>query len=249
MGWPVKKIHFIYLLWILSLVLLFPLLLSLGIYTRKTALRLPEAQGPQSGKYGKGAVRTLSLLMVGESTVAGVGVHSQEQGLVAKTALALSKMAQCDVQWHAVGENGVDIQGTLKRLISQIPQGPYDFIVICLGVNDTTGMTSLSDWQNAITELIQRLQKDHPTAAIFLSGLPPMEKFTALPQPLRFVLGLRAKLLDHTLHAHPGNHQEFQTISVEPLLEKDYLAIDGYHPSELGYQIWGEKIAQALVAY
>ncbi|MFO8212537.1 SGNH/GDSL hydrolase family protein, partial [Pseudomonas aeruginosa] len=31
-------------------------------------------------------------------------------------------------------------------------------------------------------------------------------------------------------------------------MQPQYLAIDGYHPSALGYQVWGEHLAQWLVA-
>ena len=247
MGWKIKKIHSIYFLWGLSVTLLFPWLVGLAFYTRKTALRLPEAHGPQAGSFSKESHKTLSITMLGESTVAGVGVDHQAQGLVANTAFYLAEITQCRVQWQALGKNGIDLRGTMDTLAPQVPPAS-DWIVVCLGVNDTTGLTGLSRWRKSIAALVCLLQTKS-SAKIFFTGVPPMGKFVALPQPLRWVLGLRAKLLDHALQFHPMSGQHFHFIPTAPLPDANFLARDGYHPSAQGYQVWGKKIAEFLAAH
>ena len=58
----------------LTTALLFPLIAYQGRRVRRTTPRLPEASGPASGQYGQGQPVT-SLLVIGESTAAGVGAH------------------------------------------------------------------------------------------------------------------------------------------------------------------------------
>ena len=71
---------------ILGKLLLGPLLLAQARRLRKTALRLPEAAGPRSGVEFPAlraalVAEPLRLLVVGDSSAAGVGVDHQEQAL------------------------------------------------------------------------------------------------------------------------------------------------------------------------
>ena len=59
----------------LAKVLLGPVLLAQGIYTRRMTPRLPEAEGERQGEAGSGDV--LRLLIVGDSAAAGVGAATQ----------------------------------------------------------------------------------------------------------------------------------------------------------------------------
>jgi lysophospholipase L1-like esterase len=85
-------------------------------------------------------------------------------------------------------------------------------------------------------------------APICFCSVPPMHLFRALPQPLRYALGVRARLLDQVLRktaeASPG--VTYLESGFQP--DEQYLARDGYHPSEKGYQVWGELVAEQLSA-
>jgi hypothetical protein len=59
--------------------LLAPLLIWQGLHVRKHALVLPEPAGPRSGTLGSGA--PLRLLILGDSSAAGVGVAHQSEAL------------------------------------------------------------------------------------------------------------------------------------------------------------------------
>ncbi len=72
-------IALLHLLWWMLALILLPLLLPQALHTRRHALRLPPAGGAQCGEVGIG--ESLHLLVLGESTVAGVGVEAQSEGL------------------------------------------------------------------------------------------------------------------------------------------------------------------------
>jgi hypothetical protein len=90
----------------LLLVPLFLLLLIAvqAVYTRKTAIRLPEAKGARLHKHQGGK----SLLHIGESTVAGVGVTDIGQGLTANIVKGLQDSGH-HWSWQILGSNGARI--------------------------------------------------------------------------------------------------------------------------------------------
>ena len=56
-----------------------PVIIAQGLYVRRVTPRLPEPEGERSGVNGAGP--PLSLLILGDSAAAGVGVATQDQAL------------------------------------------------------------------------------------------------------------------------------------------------------------------------
>ncbi len=75
------------------------------------------------------------------------------------------------------------------------------------------------------------------------TGVPPIQHFSALPWLLRRLFGLRAALLDGELRRLSGRGR---TARLQLEFAEEYLARDGYHPSALGYRLWGEGLAEQL---
>ena len=69
---------------------LLPILWLQGRYVRKHTPRLPGASGPTSGVI-PAAAAPLRLLVVGVSTVAGVGAPDHSQALTGQIAMALAR--------------------------------------------------------------------------------------------------------------------------------------------------------------
>jgi lysophospholipase L1-like esterase len=231
-------------LWWLGLTLLSPLVVPQALYTRRRALRLPPAEGPRQGLAGaEQAGVPLRLLVLGESTVVGVGVSSLQVALVGQLAEALAQRCGRPVVWHACGENGITAEQACVRLLPQVLDQPFDLALLVFGVNDTTHLTPLPRWQAALGNMAAALQGQG--AQVAFSGVPPLQHFTALPWLLRRLLGMRGALLDRCLrrlaiHLGAGHHG----VALE--FSGDYLARDGYHPSALGYRVWAEALAASL---
>ena len=62
--------------------MLSPLLVAQALATRRRAPELPEAQGAREGALGERV--PFRLLIVGDSSAAGVGVRTQDQALVGR---------------------------------------------------------------------------------------------------------------------------------------------------------------------
>lgn len=222
---------------------LLPVALPQALHTRRTALRLPEAAGPQAGGY-PGHGDPWRLVVIGESTVAGVGVDRQEDGLAAGIARALARRTGRVVSWRAHGRNGARILDLRRDLV---PDDLHhaDTIVVGIGVNDTTGLSSRRHWRGQVRQLVADIRRQSAAPIRFLA-LPPMHHFTALPRPLRGVIGHRARLLDHVLRDSLRGLPDCAVLDYATDMHPRYLAEDGYHPSAEGYAAIGEAVAAQL---
>lgn len=231
--------------WWLGLALLAPIALPLAVRTRRNALRLPPASGPLNGVAGADLPgEPLRLLVLGESTVVGVGVDELHAALVGQLAATLAARSGRPVAWFACGENGITAAQAHDRLLPQVLDQPFDLALLVFGVNDTTHLTSLPRWEAALGGMAQALTACG--ARVAFSSVPPLQHFTALPWLLRRLLGMRAALLDARLRRlaarqGAGHH------AVELEFSAEYLARDGYHPSALGYRVWAEGLALNLL--
>lgn len=233
-----------HLLWWCLALSLAPLLMLQAWHARRRTPRLPDADGPQQGVC-PGAGKPLRLLLVGESTVTGVGVASQQQGLAAQLAEVLAERLQRPVQWRACGENGITAGDACTRLLPQVRGWPADISVLVFGVNDSTRLSAAGRWRAALGCLSTALAAGG--AQLVFSGVPRLQDFRALPWPLRQVLGLRAALLDCVLREVAGE-QDGLYCALAVRLDGDSLALDGYHPSALGYRRWAEALATCIIA-
>ena len=174
---------------------LLPILWLQGRHVRKHTPRLPEAAGPTAGTISAVGV-PLRLLVIGESTVAGVGAPDHAHALTGQIAAALATRTGRTVHWHAVGKIGATARVARTRLVPEIPEAPVDIIVLALGVNDVLRFHAPGRWTRDLTQLITDLRERVGAAPIVLASVPPMGRFPAFPQPLRGVLGWRAAALD-----------------------------------------------------
>ena len=84
---------------------LMPLLIAQGRRVRGTALKLPEAAGERRGVAGTGKV-ALRVLIVGDSSAAGVGVGTQDEAFAGQLAHALAERTGAAVGWQLVATSG-----------------------------------------------------------------------------------------------------------------------------------------------
>ena len=231
------------LLWAASLLLL-PLLVWQGWRTRQTALHLPEAEPPDRGQFGQGESGP-TVVGLGDSVIAGVGVQVLSESLTGSVARCLAERLDREVSWQTIGTNGYRLVDLLGRLKTE-PVSPADIYLVSIGVNDVTGLTSLLRWQMQVIELTSILDN---TSTLVLLGVPPMQYFTALPQPLRQVLGIRAALLDKTLQQVGALSARVICLETDDRISPGYLAMDGYHPSKLACLEMAGKIVDVLIQH
>ena len=87
-----------------------------GQYTRRKIGVLPDAGGERSGIAGYGA-DTVKLLVIGESTIAGLGARTHEFALAGQFAQLLAARIGKKVDWTVIGKNGVTARRTIDELV------------------------------------------------------------------------------------------------------------------------------------
>ncbi|MEY3373200.1 MAG: hypothetical protein RLZZ537_1668 [Pseudomonadota bacterium] len=220
-----------------------PLLLLQGLYVRKVTPRLPEPPGARSGEIGHG--RNLRLLILGDSAAAGVGAETQTQALSGQLIQKLSGSYRVSWQlWAANGRNSAQC----LHLLEQTPAETFDAVLISLGVNDVTGGVSLATWLDHQLRLSRLLGSKFAAQRILFTALPPMHHFPALPQPLRGVLGARAKQFNRALLAFVATRSNCHLLHFDAPMQPDFMATDGFHPSSVTYGLWAEQAARSITA-
>jgi lysophospholipase L1-like esterase len=217
-----------------------PFLYLQGQYTRRRVGVLPGAGGDTAGVTGNGD-KPARLLVIGESTVAGLGARTHELALTGQFARYLGEHINRSVRWTAIGKNGVTARQTVDELVPQIPDEPFDYILLGIGGNDVLKLSSPRKWRRDMTELIATLRERNPSAAIFVTNCPMIKLSPALPQPIKFLLWRLSRL-------HDANIREFSATMDrvfyyhQPTAVTEGFFADGIHPSEKGYSDWSEAM-------
>ena len=213
-----------------------PFLLVQGRITRWKVGLLPEAKDP-AGIAGAGGDE-VKLLVLGESTVAGLGARTHELALGGQFAKGLNQRLGKTVNWTVVGRNGVTARRTIDELLPLVPKERFDYVLLGIGGNDVMKLSSPKKWRRDMLELIGLVRQANPDAVIFISNCPMIVHSPILPQPIKGILWNLSKM-------HNANILEF-TAGMDRLyyypqpvdVDFDGFWADGIHPSEQGYRDW-----------
>ena len=216
-----------------------PLLWLQGRRVRRVTPILPEPPGDRQGVSGQG--RILRLLILGDSSAAGVGAAHQSEALSGQLVADLSQSYR--LHWRLAATTGHKVRDVLSRIESTATE-TFDVIVVAVGANDATSGTGVAKWLDMQAQVVHTLTSKFGARHILLSSLPPMHLFPALPQPLRWYIGMRAKRLNRALTGFAAQHAPLCEMAAADFpLEPQYMASDGFHPGPLAYQVWAKHVA------
>ncbi len=218
-----------------------PVLAVQAMRVRKRAQRLPEAAGPRNGRIGSGP--PLHLLILGDSSAAGVGAQTQDTALAGQLAHALAP--HVDLHWTLIASTGATTSSTLARIEAEaLPS--VDVVVIVLGVNDVTRGGPQSAWLRAHAALRDLLRRRTGARRLFVCEVPPLGAFPLLPDPLRWLLGRRAARFDTALRAALRDERDTTHVPLPDMLDVADMASDGFHPGPVIYAAWGKEMARRI---
>ena len=217
--------------------LLFPYLLAQGAWLRKAALVLPEPEGARAGIAGSGP--PLRLLLLGDSSAAGVGVSQQSEALSGQLLGHLGP--HFTVDWVLDAKTGRTTQQMFKRLV-KMPTAQYDIAVTALGVNDITRRASRENWLEDTELMWDLLQSKFGVRQIYVSGVPDIGQFPLLPSVLRWILGRQATRYDAGLREMAARREGCVHVPADLSLH-GLMAEDGFHPGPEVYAAWAERLA------
>lgn len=224
---------------------LFPALLIQGNRVKKNTIRLSEAEGARDGITGQG--QTLTLLILGDSAAAGVGVAHQNDALLGAVVSALQHQYQ--VHWRLEAQSGDTTSQVIQKTQKMVNQ-KYDVVVTSVGVNDVTRLMSARTWIKQQQQFYQLIQAKFQPELIIATGVPPMHLFPALPNPLSWLFGQYAKQMNLQLEKMVSKQKDMQWIEYDIQKYQSMnleMAKDGFHPSKEIYQIWVKEVADRIL--
>lgn len=222
-----------------------PFLLPQAIRVRRTAPRFAAADGPHQGSFGNGD--ELQLVALGDSIIAGVGAQTLENALVGQASKKLAEELGCKISWSADGRIGARSEDVLRRVRLRETAKGKQIIIVSVGVNDVTSLSTVPRWRRNLRRLLLTLREQSPDALIALAGFPPLEIFPLLPEPLRAVLGVRAKAFDAAAREEVARLARAIHVPVDFEPHPNAFAADGFHPSQESYLEFGQAVAERIV--
>lgn len=223
-----------------------PALYLQGQITRKKVGVLPGAGGDVEGITTDGP-DPAKLLVIGESTVAGLGARTHDVALAGQFANRLEKRIERPVHWSVLGKNGVTARRTIDELVPEMPKGPFDYVLLGIGGNDVLKLSSPAKWRRDMTELLGILRENNPSAPIFLTNCPMIKMSPAIPQPIRAILWELSKMHDENIKEFTADMKGVFYYHQPRHLQIEGFFADGIHPSEKGYSDWSEAMMEFFV--
>ncbi|MBS0657458.1 MAG: SGNH/GDSL hydrolase family protein [Verrucomicrobia bacterium] len=224
----------------LAALALAPLLVWQGAGVRRRTPKLPEPPGERSGRAGAGL--PLRLLVLGDSAAAGVGAGTQAEALLGQLTQRLAE--RHEVQFQLLARTGARSREAAGWVEADAALAP-DLAVLSLGVNDVTGGVSQAAFLRTYCGIVRTLLA-RGARRIVVSSLPPVHRFPALPQPLRWVLGRRALAFGNALERFAASEPRCVFVRISELRDPTLMATDGFHPGPSAYATWAEEIVRAL---
>jgi lysophospholipase L1-like esterase len=205
---------------------------------------LPDAAGPLNG-ISPGEAGDLSVLFVGDSSVAGVGAGHHGEALAGQFSQVLAERTGRHVTWRVLARSGDTVRG-ITELVSGQPQLTADLVVISAGVNDALRLRRPGAWRQDMDRLVATVRgKVGGPVPVLLVSIPPVHRFGSLPRAVRWSIGGYAMLLDRQLARYCRSAAGLCHLPIGelPTDTAQFFSVDRFHPSPFGYRAWSQLLA------
>lgn len=213
-----------------------PVVLRQGRVVRSRTPHLPDAALPWEGELP--GPDPLRLLVLGDSTAAGVGAATQHEALPGRLADELHDRTGRGVRWRAVGENGATAHDIIERYLEEAHAQPADLLFLTVGANDAMGMRGAKEFVRDVRRILDAFDARNPGAFVLMSSLPVFGRFSLLPQPLRTALYRHSLALEGAARALVATRPNALMSADPPPYGDDFWASDLFHPGPSGYRDW-----------
>lgn len=197
--------------------------------------------------------RTLRMVMLGDSTVAGLGAPTAAESLAVQTAQRVADRTGMRVAVVGHGVSGARTADLVEQQIPRLIGAAADVVVVVIGSNDATHATPVWRFDDHTRAVLEAVEHASEGAPMVLGGVPLFGSATALAQPLRWVVDQYAKPL-RGIQRRVAAEQDitFVNIAVEasPRFRgvPEAMSADRFHPAPVGYGFWADALAAAVAA-
>jgi lysophospholipase L1-like esterase len=224
--------------------LLLPVAAYYGLQIRRTTPRLPPPRGAQRGRLGadEASAADWRLLIMGDSSAAGVGVDRVEETLAPNLAKIIHDRTGQTVSWRTAGANSAVARDLRDFILPNIEERDFSHIVLAVGTNDMKNYLTAMQFKKGFGGLLYAIHARWPDAKVVWSPVLHMPDVPVLPPVLAWILSLRTRIINHMGFRMC---RERQGVAAKPLPvpSDEGFAIDGFHANAAGYRYWAEHLA------
>ncbi|MGD1885805.1 MAG: SGNH/GDSL hydrolase family protein [Cohaesibacteraceae bacterium] len=226
-----------------------PIALVQGLGVRSGRTRLLAPDGPSILTVGpdKPASKPLRLLIVGDSSVAGVGVARADETLPVQSASHLADRLERAGALLASGQSSAVSADLRDHVMPHLPRDVFDLVILVVGLNDAKNLHTSARFLREFGTLLYALKARFPSAVIAHWALSPFSIVPGLPQPLKGFLSLRSDRMD-ALAACLCAERGVKRFERRTELPPEAFADDGFHMSAEGCRLWADDLVTQLMA-
>lgn len=232
------------LFYFLELLLLLPILPVLYDQGKKVRNKISKLTAHSNFLVFKSDIEESSILILGESTVAGVGASSPSHTISHHIFNQLKKKHSV----YNLGKNGLRAENLKRLLLHGKPDIPnkINTAVLMVGANDCFKFTPPGKFNKHILEFVLFIGKVKGVGEIILFPIPPVHQFPSIPKIIQFFLGWHRRILTKELRTLEKIIPEMKFENIEENYPPEYFAEDGIHPSDLGYKLLAIEISKKV---
>ncbi|MES0017572.1 GDSL-type esterase/lipase family protein [Mesorhizobium sp. M0036] len=149
--------------------LAYPVYVWQGLGVRRRTTRMLPAQGPVMHEIS-GKAPAISLLVLGDSSAASVGIGNSENGLAAQLAVMIAQRTGLAVRWRAAGFNSATSGQIRDHVLPNLSADPWTHIVLAIGTNDTKNFHSVPRFKKEFGGLLYASRAKWPEARGVVAG-------------------------------------------------------------------------------
>ena len=221
-----------------------PIYVFQGLRIRSQSMRIaPPTQLPFVEIKGKG--KPVRLLIIGDSSAAGVGVTDFKDCVAGRTPHLLAQETGRPVSCRTCGNNSATAGDLRDFVVPHLEHATYDYIIINVGTNDAKNFHTANRFKKEFGGLLYALNAKFPEAKVIWSGLIDLEDIPLLPSPLNKIIGIRSRVLKKQ-----GQELAFERGALAPNTTwqpvRENFSEDGFHASTKGYGVWAKELTDYI---
>jgi lysophospholipase L1-like esterase len=190
----------------------------------------------------------IRLAVLGDSTVAGLGVDHVDDSLPVQIARRIAGATGRAVQVVGHGISGARVEHLLDGQLTNVRDA--DALVIEIGSNDVVHATPLGVLERELEQLL--LAARAAVDVVVLGGAGRLDTPNFLP-PLRQLVVWRARAV-RALQGAVARRTDCSFVDIGGDVAERFARVDGhtswdgFHPAAAGYGVWADALAAQVVA-
>jgi len=193
----------------------------------------------------KGKGRLISILVIGDSSAAGVGVENFDECVAGRLPHLLKQKTGRPIRVKTSGHNSATSKHIRDFVVPNLTNEGYDYVVLNIGTNDAKNFHTGGQFCRNFGGLINACQAKFTGAKLIWSGVIDMEGVPILPSPLNKILGIRSRLINHNGETLCHERGVLKPESNWQPIPQNF-AKDGFHASAEGYRVWAEELSEYI---